>query len=293
MLAEDRFGGKLKGALLTPAALMRELKRGNRAHINERTRVGRAVDRDLDGELATHGIDLDRGMRERLRDVLHTLALDDERAGRGASSWKEDLQRVLGTREENTGGFEPDAATDPTTRLLDWINAEHGDDLDGRVRSGFCRLLQGQSHWSTRQALQAAFNRKGAFPMVLLAQSQVGREGLNLHKACRVVVQLHPEWNPAILEQQIGRVDRKGGLWEEMATAWLRAGGQGSPPQIEVRQIVFDGTYDALQWERVGRRQHLFDATLFGSLLPQEAWLRASDEQRMRLAAAAPDFSPE
>jgi hypothetical protein len=51
--------------------------------------------------------------------------------------------------------------------------------------------------------LQTAFNKRDAFPRVLLAQSAVGREGLNLHKACRVVVQLHAEWNPAILEQQL------------------------------------------------------------------------------------------
>ena len=94
------------------------------------------------------------------------------------------------------------------------------------------------------------------------------------------------------LEQQVGRVDRKGGLWEDLAKRWL-AGARETPlPQIEVRRIVFDGTYDAYQWDRVGRRQHLFDAALFGDLLPVDAWLRASAAQQQRLAEAAPDFSP-
>jgi hypothetical protein len=140
--------------------------------------------------------------------------------------------------------------------------------------------------------MQAAFNRPGASPWVLIAQSQVGREGLNLHESCRVVVQFHAEWNPAVLEQQIGRVDRKGSLWEQRAKEWLDAGAQGEPPFIEVRQLIFEGTYDALQWDRVGRRQHVFDASLFGSLLPADAWERVPDGRKKELLEAAPSFSP-
>ena len=110
------------------------------------------------------------------------------------------------------------------------------------------RLLQGSTGWDTRRYLQAAFNRRGASPGVLIAQSQVGREGLNLHEACRVVLQFHAEWNPAILEQQIGRVDRKGSLWEELARRWLDGGVDGTPSFIEIRQLVFEGTYDAYKW---------------------------------------------
>src|SRR5206468_2764994 len=44
---------------------------------------------------------------------------------------------------------------------------------------------------------------------VLLATDAAG-EGLNLHQACRVVVNLELPWNPMRLEQRIGRVDRIG-----------------------------------------------------------------------------------
>jgi superfamily II DNA or RNA helicase len=44
---------------------------------------------------------------------------------------------------------------------------------------------------------------------VLLATDAAG-EGLNLHEACRVVVNLELPWNPMRLEQRIGRVDRIG-----------------------------------------------------------------------------------
>jgi hypothetical protein len=100
------------------------------------------------------------------------------------------------------------------------------DDDDVR-QSVHARLLQGTTAWNTRRYLQAAFNRPGASPWVLIAQSQVGREGLNLHESCCVVVQFHAEWNLAVLEQQIGRVDRKGSLWERRAEKWLKEGAQG------------------------------------------------------------------
>ncbi|MFO0556363.1 MAG: helicase-related protein [Polyangiaceae bacterium] len=163
---------------------------------------------------------------------------------------------------------------------------------DGNQVSSFARLLHGGTDWNTRRFLQSAFNREGAPPWVLIAQSQVGREGLNLHEQCRVVLQFHAEWNPAVLEQQIGRVDRKGSLWERKARAWLDGGAVGDPPYIEVRQLVLDGTYDAYQWQRVGRRQQAFDASLFGTLLPAEAWARVPEERKAELIAAAPNFSP-
>jgi hypothetical protein len=171
------------------------------------------------------------------------------------------------------------------------LRALFNDDQDTRQRR-FAVLLSGDTHSTTRRYIQAAFNRPTSSPRVLIAQSQVGREGLNLHEACRVVIQFHAEWNPAILEQQIGRVDRKGSLWEKLARNWID--GVAKPkPRIEVRQLVFEGTYDAFQWERVARRQRLFDASLFGSLLPDESWDRVPSDRVGLLEAAAPSFRPQ
>lgn len=44
---------------------------------------------------------------------------------------------------------------------------------------------------------------------ILLATDAAG-EGLNLHEGCRIVINLELPWNPARLEQRIGRVDRIG-----------------------------------------------------------------------------------
>ena len=43
-----------------------------------------------------------------------------------------------------------------------------------------------------------------------LLATDAGGEGLNLHQACRLVINLELPWNPTRLEQRIGRVDRIG-----------------------------------------------------------------------------------
>lgn len=291
--AAGGYGGALAGPLLAPERLMEKLERAHTQYTRARERVGRRVDRQIDRELVEHGVELrDKRLLVTLREALHAEALQAEIDGDDAERWRLVLREAVGAREDDGSDDDIGPSRDSTSELVQWIEGEAESERDGRVRSGFCRLLQGSSGWSTRRTMQAAFRRKGSFPHVLLAQSQVGREGLNLHDDCRVVVQLHAEWNPAILEQQIGRVDRKGSRWEKLAEQWLAGGAQGDVPRIEVQQIVFDGTYDASQWDRVGRRQGLFDAALFGELLPLDAWLRATDEQRQALTEAAPDFSP-
>jgi superfamily II DNA or RNA helicase len=57
-----------------------------------------------------------------------------------------------------------------------------------------------------RSAVQRTFNEEGG---VLLA-TDAASEGLNLQQRCRLVVNYELPWNPARLEQRIGRVDRIG-----------------------------------------------------------------------------------
>lgn len=244
---------------------------------------GAPVDRELEGALEDHLVSFI------LDDFLATTSesdeVTDERFGALTTEFVEErLRPLLG----ELGGEDVDE--EQAVLRQESLRALLADD-DGR-QSFHARLLQGATRWETRRYLQAAFNRPGASPWVLIAQSQVGREGLNLHESCRVVVQFHAEWNPAVLEQQIGRVDRKGSLWEWLAQNWLDGGRQGEPPFVEVRQLVFEGTYDAFQWDRVMRRQHVFDASLFGSLLPSEAWERVPKNRLDDLLEAAPSFRP-
>lgn len=143
--------------------------------------------------------------------------------------------------------------------------------------------------------MQLAFNRKQGHPKVLVAQSLVGREGLNLHKACRTVVLLHPEWNPGVVEQQIGRVDRIGSLWEEKLNQVI-AGTQtdGDLPRIEIRPVVFRGTYDEKNWQVLHDRWDDLRAQLHGLVISpriaEKYW--NVDKLMAEINDAAPNFSP-
>ena len=162
-------------------------------------------------------------------------------------------------------------------------------------RGTFARLLIGGMKPGTKRMLQLAFNRAKASPRVLIAQSLVGREGLNLHKACRIVVLLHPEWNPGVVEQQIGRVDRVGSLWckriEELGEGPFAP---DAVPRIEVRPVIFKSTYDEYNWKILRKRWDSLRAQLHGIVIQGNY---SSNEDRLRVLAqrltdAAPNFSP-
>ena len=128
-----------------------------------------------------------------------------------------------------------------------------------------------------------------------MAQSLVGREGLNLHKACRTVVLLHPEWNPGVVEQQIGRIDRIGSLWEEKLNQAIAAGqAKGDLPRIEIRPVVFQGTYDEKNWQVLRDRWDDLRAQLHGVVISPRIAKKYPDAQDMiaEINNAAPNFSP-
>lgn len=164
-----------------------------------------------------------------------------------------------------------------------------------RPAGGYARLMYGETKPATRRFLQLAFNRKQAHPRVLVAQSLVGREGLNLQKACRTVVLLHPEWNPGVVEQQIGRVDRIGSLWEEKLNQAIFEGkSNGDLPRIDVRPVVFQGTYDEKNWQVLHDRWDDLRAQLHGIVISPRIAEKYSEAAEMiaDINDAAPSFSP-
>ena len=66
--------------------------------------------------------------------------------------------------------------------------------------------LHGGLTTAERASVQARFNEAGG----LLLATDAAAEGLNLQRRCRLVVNYELPWNPARLEQRIGRVDRIG-----------------------------------------------------------------------------------
>lgn len=147
----------------------------------------------------------------------------------------------------------------------------HLDDFSGN-EGHFARFMWGKTTAQTRHNLQTAFNRQGSWPMVLVAQSRVGREGLNLQRACRVVILLHSEWNPGIVEQQIGRVDRKNSRWLDLMHKWKSScGSMETFPTIRIHPIVVRGTYGEHSWQVLERRWQSLRAQLHGDVLPADS----------------------
>ena len=306
-LSRMRQEGLLPGRLSTAdwPEVVGALQESNKVYERLRRGVRRAARRPVarwraDPSLLG-GAPRDAELDSILQDRLVSFALDDflrtagsemppgERLEALAAEFLRDyLMPLLSEIDEDHSAGDNQAALRQDALRREFI--EH-DDIDNR-QSLHARFLRGETRWGTRRYLQAAFNRGSGSPRVLIAQSQVGREGLNLQESCRVVLQFHAEWNPAVIEQQIGRVDRKGSLWERLFREWRSNGIQASLPLIVVRQLLFEGTYDAYQWSRVMRRQHVFDASLFGSLLPLDAWERVPEERRAKLIESAPNFSP-
>lgn len=70
------------------------------------------------------------------------------------------------------------------------------------------RLVNGATKSGTRQRLMLTFNTP-FYPDVLIASS-VMAEGVDLHLNCRYVIHHDLCWNPSMLEQRTGRIDRIG-----------------------------------------------------------------------------------
>jgi len=208
----------------------------------------------------------------------------------------DDLDKI-GKNIDNEVGSEdveeeakPDGTVWGKSKLFERLTTEYN-----HVRGGFARLMIGPTRNESRRIIQQAFNRPHSYPGVLVAQSLVGREGLNLHKSCRVVILLHMEWNAGVVEQQIGRVDRVGSLWcQEMEQKIKENCLPEDLPRIEVRQVVFSGTYDEQQWQVLKRRMDDNRAQLHGVIIPPSTEI--CDDETKTLAAeiqqVAPNFSP-
>jgi len=201
-----------------------------------------------------------------------------------------DLVAAASDHDEVDGQLDEAKTSDLWSNIRTRLHEEYN-----RPEGGYARLMYGDTTPATRRFLQLAFNRQQGHPKVLVAQSLVGREGLNLHKACRTVVLLHPEWNPGVVEQQIGRVDRIGSLWENklnQAVADKRS--TSDLPRIEIRPIIFRGTYDEQNWQILNDRWDNLRAQLHGIVIAPHIAERYSNAEEWiaEINDAAPNFSP-
>lgn len=91
-------------------------------------------------------------------------------------------------------------------------NERRREVLDDVVRAD--SIVRHTVEGESRERLREAFNTP-LYPMVLVA-NEVMQEGLDLHHHCRRVIHHDLAWNPAQLEQRVGRVDRLGSLVQRL-----------------------------------------------------------------------------
>lgn len=110
------------------------------------------------------------------------------------------------------------------------------------------RRAHGGTDRHVRERLIALFNTPLA-PDVLVASSVMG-EGIDLHQECRFVIHHDLDWNPSVLEQRTGRLDRIGALAER----------EGK--NIEVYEPYLAGTHDEKMFRVVKDRAQWFDIVM-------------------------------
>jgi superfamily II DNA or RNA helicase len=106
---------------------------------------------------------------------------------------------------------------------------------------GIVELHGGQT---TRERAEA-LHRFTAGRAVLMLATDAGSEGLNLHRRCRLVINLELPWTPLRLEQRAGRVDRI-----------------GQARRVHVVHLVAAGTCEETTLARLVRRQDRSRGTL-------------------------------
>jgi hypothetical protein len=109
-----------------------------------------------------------------------------------------------------------------------------------------------------RDAVFRGFNSP-LLPEILIC-TQVGQEGIDLHRHCRHVVHYDLGWNPATVEQRTGRVDRIGSKTQRERK--LAAGSQVSESDfagLEVALPYLAATYDERMFDRLYTRAQAFD----------------------------------
>lgn len=124
----------------------------------------------------------------------------------------------------------------------------------------FVALVKGDSDAETRERVFAGFNSP-LLPEVLICTS-VGQEGIDLHRHCRQVIHHDLAWNPAVLEQRTGRVDRIGcKTFRERAVS-------ASPEEVflEIGVPFLAGTYDERMYEELRLRAQTFEVLTGGEV---------------------------
>ena len=144
-----------------------------------------------------------------------------------------------------------------TGRIGEAVRMDDQEETDRDVLLPNVRLVNGSTKDEVRRTLLLAFNTP-FFPEVLVASS-VMAEGVDLHLACRHVIHHDLDWNPSVLEQRTGRLDRIGSKAEVL----------GLP--VYVYEPFVEATQDEKMFRVVKDRERWFNVVMGEGMAVDEA----------------------
>ncbi len=125
----------------------------------------------------------------------------------------------------------------------------------------FVTLIAGGANAERRKKVFAGFNTP-LVPDVLICTA-VGQEGIDLHRHCRHVIHYDLAWNPAVVEQRTGRVDRIGSKTFRERAADPDA---SEPAVLDIGVPFLAATYDERMYEELRVRAQTFEVLTGGDI---------------------------
>jgi hypothetical protein len=197
----------------------------------------------------------------------------------GAFEQRDASGRTFRDEVRGLGSFLADREESERRRFLDALTAIEVGDIAVRDDAGELqplianvRLANGSVRHEDRERLLAAFNTP-FFPEVLIASS-VMAEGVDLHLCCRHVIHHDLDWNPSVIEQRTGRLDRLGSKAEVVNLP------------IKVDEPYIEGAQDERQFRVMKDRERWFNVVM-GDQLELDADAARRLEERVPLADRA------
>lgn len=129
--------------------------------------------------------------------------------------------------------------------------------LSGLRESSIVAVISGEVQDSSRERIKDGFNTP-FYPKVLISLP-LAQEGIDLQKECRRVIHYDLDWNPASLEQRVGRIDRINSLIS-------RINPDGDlDPKLEIYYPYIKNTIDESIYRTVKAREKWFSFILGGT----------------------------
>jgi hypothetical protein len=180
-------------------------------------------------------------------------------------TWSESLLRGLHQMEPGSAQLEPVAGR--VEEFLCELSEMGEEEREAHLRYAMnpraesVVLVTGSSKVD-RDAVFSGFNTP-LLPDILVC-TQVGQEGIDLHRHCRHVIHYDLGWNPAAIEQRTGRTDRIGSKAARERNMVLKAKGDGQLPEdqlpgLDIAMPYLAGTYDERMFECLRTRAQVFD----------------------------------